>query len=371
MYGALVESYSERDLTFPSDGLHAFAGVLSALSQQLGNSRMFYGIPAAVFDWALLWQSLDELTRRPCFPSWAWVGVRGRLMLPSPYGLEIDHDWLLQRTWIDWYIICQPGATLVPIWDPDRDDTSVTQREQAKENKMDEDESRGTEIEGEGGEEEFEDEDETEDDEEYEELCPTYASPSSASLHGRLDVLLPDTFPQMPQDSKLPTAHHQRFSYPDGTLYFTTLSLRLQIDHQFLHDSEGRKCGVLLGPTLLPESSSPERYEILILSWASPGTTGAHHGFTKELDTEYRASDEARSEGGGAGVQWEPLAGGWHAWAYLNVLVVRPSELGGRSQQQDRSDNVLLERVGIGLLHVRALDQVYEDRPRWRKVWLY
>ncbi|OCL11405.1 hypothetical protein AOQ84DRAFT_264369, partial [Glonium stellatum] len=73
-YGDLVGSYSERNLTFPSDGLHAFAGVLSALSEHLGKSKMFYGVPAAAFDWGLLWQGIDELTRRSCFPSWTWVG---------------------------------------------------------------------------------------------------------------------------------------------------------------------------------------------------------------------------------------------------------------------------------------------------------
>ncbi|KAF2841389.1 HET-domain-containing protein [Patellaria atrata CBS 101060] len=363
-YGALVEPYSERNLTFPSDGLHAFAGVLSALNEHLSNSRLFYGIPAAVFDWGLLWETVGDLTRRPCFPSWSWVGVKSRLLLPSPCGIEVDHNWLLRRTWIDWYIFCLPEAILIPVWDPERDKTQVTKFEEADANRVEDDGSGSDELE----EDERGNMSEGDAEDDYEEPCPTYGSPSAASLYGRLDILLPNTWAVNPRDGTSITTYREQLSYPDGTLHFETLSIRLQIDRQFLLDPQGRKCGVLKGSLLPPVSPNPEEHQILILSWASPGTTGGGHVYTKDLDTEYHVSDEAISEGGGADVQWEPLVGEWHAWAYMNVLVVRPTE---KSQQQEDIEDILLERVGVGLLHVRVLDQMSEEKLRWRKVWLY
>lgn len=110
-YTELVNTYSQRKLTFASDILKAFAGMFAVLEEHFQGTTV-HGLPAAVISHALLWSPGARLPRRgtslstnltsptgdpdPNFPSWSWVGwdgpveyrlfehAQGEIVLPTP-----------------------------------------------------------------------------------------------------------------------------------------------------------------------------------------------------------------------------------------------------------------------------------------------
>ena len=83
-YFTLVQDYCTRELTFPGDALHAFAGVTKTLSRVFPGG-FHYGLPEMFFDVSLLWFRREEsrCTRRfalntqgstHTLPSWSWMG---------------------------------------------------------------------------------------------------------------------------------------------------------------------------------------------------------------------------------------------------------------------------------------------------------
>ncbi|PQE09179.1 heterokaryon incompatibility protein [Rutstroemia sp. NJR-2017a BBW] len=132
MYFRAVETHTGRMLTYPSDILNALAGVLATQSRMM-DCEIFQGLPAAIFDIAILWQPSGEaeMRRREGFPSWSWAGWEGKVawrgdtMEMSSYGLwqsseELERKmitgWVRERTWIDWRR--WDGKRLVPVWVP-------------------------------------------------------------------------------------------------------------------------------------------------------------------------------------------------------------------------------------------------------------
>lgn len=75
MYALAVEDYSARSLSFDSDALNAFAGIMDYL-RPIMRSGYVYGLPESELDEALLWQPMGLMKRRvlsdsgsPLFPS--------------------------------------------------------------------------------------------------------------------------------------------------------------------------------------------------------------------------------------------------------------------------------------------------------------
>ncbi|KAF2188869.1 hypothetical protein K469DRAFT_724234 [Zopfia rhizophila CBS 207.26] len=64
IYESLVKWYSPRALTYPSDSLHAFARILSAIRDAFG-WRFANAIPENMFDLALLWRPTYSIKMRP------------------------------------------------------------------------------------------------------------------------------------------------------------------------------------------------------------------------------------------------------------------------------------------------------------------
>ncbi|KAI9717917.1 MAG: hypothetical protein M1812_004444 [Candelaria pacifica] len=91
-YISAVQLYTQRKLTLESDILRAFEGVANVLERHMETSFL-YGLPESMLDYALLWESTQQLRRRPNFPSWSWAGWVGEVQwnVPPP------------RTWIAWY----------------------------------------------------------------------------------------------------------------------------------------------------------------------------------------------------------------------------------------------------------------------------
>jgi hypothetical protein len=87
-YAALVDEYSRRDLTFDSDSIDAFAGILSYL-EPFFRGEFLFGLPITEMENALLWIPTREMQRRthpetgkPIFPTWSWAGWHGKV---EPY----------------------------------------------------------------------------------------------------------------------------------------------------------------------------------------------------------------------------------------------------------------------------------------------
>lgn len=73
-YKTSLAIYLRRHMTFDSDALPAFSGVIKVLSRSLG--EFHFGLPKAHFSRSLLWDSGQRsgLKRRPEYPSWSWAG---------------------------------------------------------------------------------------------------------------------------------------------------------------------------------------------------------------------------------------------------------------------------------------------------------
>lgn len=92
-YMRLVENYSRRELTFPSDVLKAFSGLASEL-QRYASSGLVNGLLMHRFHQTLLWApdaQIKSLRRRTecfktAFPSWSWVGWKGPVSIPGEAG---------------------------------------------------------------------------------------------------------------------------------------------------------------------------------------------------------------------------------------------------------------------------------------------
>ena len=83
-YARLVEQYNVRSLTYDSDVLSAFLGVMTQMCY--GFPAGFYGgLPEFYFTVCLLWQPGGGLRPRSaqagCAPSWSWLGWSGKLDL--------------------------------------------------------------------------------------------------------------------------------------------------------------------------------------------------------------------------------------------------------------------------------------------------
>jgi hypothetical protein len=97
-YTDAVEGYSYRKFSFPSDAMDAFLGMGKIIEFYL-KSRLYYGIPIAAFDWALLWTTPLSAVRCNDLPSWSWSAWTGR----KSKSLEEIADVLIFHTWIIWH----------------------------------------------------------------------------------------------------------------------------------------------------------------------------------------------------------------------------------------------------------------------------
>ena len=139
-YMTAVETYTGRNLSLAGDILDAFGGV-SQLMEWYLCSHFHFGLPVSHLDLALLWKPLAGKSRRTnlppsCrghgrddveFPSWAWCGWMDSGDPGKGAGVVYDteflggflsdiRDWLLNHTWIVWYVRDQEGNPR-PLWE--------------------------------------------------------------------------------------------------------------------------------------------------------------------------------------------------------------------------------------------------------------
>jgi len=110
LYRKLVQRYSQRLLTYESNGLDAFKGFLNAFETNNGQ-RFLWALPTSFLSNALTWSGEDIMQRRQVkctvsvyeegscaatitscpFPSWSWVGWVGEIGLASSHAI-LDAD---------------------------------------------------------------------------------------------------------------------------------------------------------------------------------------------------------------------------------------------------------------------------------------
>lgn len=108
IYKDLLQEYTKRDLTYSSDAIYAFDGVLRSLESSSA-CTFHYGLPTCVFDWALCFLYMKQpppISRRPGFPSWSWAGRKGEVFYD---GLSPTDTWICNYTWIVWF--CRDEGT--------------------------------------------------------------------------------------------------------------------------------------------------------------------------------------------------------------------------------------------------------------------
>jgi hypothetical protein len=397
-YTQTVGAYTMRQLTYPSDILNAFAGIEKAMASSMASTRMFYAMPAVAFDWAILWTGhlmLRNLKRLSRFPSWAWVGWQGDIMMAGDTSSSPDQHWLLERTWIEWYITLENGETVL-MWDPGRDKSIIStlitssldptsdglQGAWSDIRPQKESSVSDTEIEGEGSNIEEDDTGDESDEEDDEDICPTYGSPSPNNPYGRnLKPQLLSALPERPDSMQRKPSH--RSCFPPGTLVFSTIVARFIIESTSpsatgsfifkIRDSADRICGFIWDDLerTAPAKPMQQAREILLLSQASPGTSYVIHGEEVGFADEYRQR-RTREEAleallRGMELDGEDILNEWHSWDFFNVMLpVRIHE-----KEESRGDELCVyERDGFGFLHKNALAHALHPKPCWRMVRL-
>ena len=90
-YTKVIEEYTHREISYESDVLNAFAGLLHIFSRFF-RCKTLLGLPESLLDVALLWKPTRQLQRRSGFPSWSWAGWVGRVAYDEPFTLTRKMD---------------------------------------------------------------------------------------------------------------------------------------------------------------------------------------------------------------------------------------------------------------------------------------
>ncbi|KAH7305053.1 hypothetical protein BKA65DRAFT_560260 [Rhexocercosporidium sp. MPI-PUGE-AT-0058] len=110
-YERLVQAYLRRTLSFESDIIRAFQGVLRAMEQRR-KLNFFVGMPIEYLDSSLLWAPRRQTKRRPGFASFSWAGWTEEAIWPAQDGvphpfisftLADNKQWYLNNTYIEWH----------------------------------------------------------------------------------------------------------------------------------------------------------------------------------------------------------------------------------------------------------------------------
>lgn len=120
IYQNLLREYTKRDLTYSSDAINAFNGILRSLESS-SKCSFHYGLPTCVFDWALSFLYMEQPplgSRRPGFPSWSWAGRKGEVFY---LWARVTDTWISHHTWIVWFCKDESTGQIEPVrpWETD------------------------------------------------------------------------------------------------------------------------------------------------------------------------------------------------------------------------------------------------------------
>ena len=323
--GSLYE-YSSRQLTYDSDVLNAFAGVLGVLCERMSNGRNpelehAYGLPTYVFDWAILWEPNISVHRKSNgWPSWSWCGWTGTIsMALTSMDVPQLEDWLCNHTWIKWIIYDLNGQALMQI-----PSESTYQRVKQVNNRF--------------------------------QHFHNHVQISPAPVP-KVQALIPFSSSTSSPSTTNTYSH---------LLHFTTLSLSLHLmsashlvhdpassssrSYIMYHSSTSQTSipyGTIRINTTWHHDPNPERtYEFLVLSEAPRKLVVKNEFPPRELKSGYESE---------VGAEWA---------AYFVMLIERDSQ-----------NEEVAERVGLGVVYREAIDMAFRNEigssgAEWKEIWL-
>ncbi|KPI42245.1 uncharacterized protein AB675_9647 [Cyphellophora attinorum] len=109
-WGTKLNLYSCRDMTYQTDAIRAFSGILQRLLT-IYPKGFFWGLPYEDFDWALTWAASATVSRREGFPSWSWAGWKGVVFFGQPLDVTQTRR---TPTWLQ--ISRFEAGNLVPVY---------------------------------------------------------------------------------------------------------------------------------------------------------------------------------------------------------------------------------------------------------------
>lgn len=105
-YYQAVSGFSARELTFQSDLINAFQGILKSFGLKIdGLDNVFHwGLPTCAFDQAICWQTDSHCPslRRPEYPSWSWLGWRQKVFWVQEHRTTNMQDRTSIMLWYQW-----------------------------------------------------------------------------------------------------------------------------------------------------------------------------------------------------------------------------------------------------------------------------
>lgn len=312
-YEDLVQAYSGRFFTFPNDVIDAFTSLQLSVLPSLGGTRSFHGSLSGLFDRHLLWSrsygSHEKLIRRSGTPSWSWMGWENEIVFPGYSGLL----WLLERTWVDWYVTEDEG--LIPIFDPVRDACLEPSAGLGR----------------------------------FSENTIHYGTPSPDNMFGRKVVTSP--LPNRPPSA---TPELNR-TIPSSCLVFTTVFVTYIItlvarngDNNdlctIIQDTEGAKCGFvfdLYETDNMKLQGDTQKIDLVLISYAAV-VPGNKCDVLHDAPARYSFFGRSTSNP-----------------EVFNVMLIL----------QTQSDGEIYERICLGILHVNALSEGL-NQPSWKQICL-
>ncbi|RSL69976.1 hypothetical protein CEP54_001941 [Fusarium duplospermum] len=262
-YESLVKQYTRRSLTYPSDSLNAFVGILSAVQNSFG-WRFASALPENLFDFALLWS-----------PMW-----QGRLRPREPVGSACKSPTWCWTAWEDDI-----------YWDPWRLDSYVGKRVTLKS--------------------------EVEDFIIVDKAGPSpHASELAALIEGSTDHALIFEAPSLAVDiytiSSPRPELSSTLSRPFSDSFTNTLRGQL-----WIYDAAGHHCGTLRGfASWQPCSDSVYEFILLSRSDQDKVTQADVEGYRDRLPLEYPSANEYYEE------VFDTSIYQYKSWCALNILLV-------------------------------------------------
>ncbi|KAJ4187001.1 hypothetical protein NW767_012492, partial [Fusarium falciforme] len=101
-YLTFLGTYLERKLSYDSDILNAFAGIINDATE--GGMATFFGLTKEYFGLGMLWKHSTWATRRSGFPSWSWAGWKGSIVQHDLGKYSSEEIWVHRNSWIHWYV---------------------------------------------------------------------------------------------------------------------------------------------------------------------------------------------------------------------------------------------------------------------------
>ncbi|RTE74076.1 hypothetical protein BHE90_011484 [Fusarium euwallaceae] len=313
VYESLVKQYTRRSLTYPSDSLNAFVGILSALRDSF-EWRFASALPENLFDFALLWS-----------PMW-----QGRLRPKEPLGSACKSPTWCWTAWED-----------DMYWDPWRIDSYVGKRVTLKSEVKDfiiVDKARARNIVREDQSLGYALSDPSPAILEASELAAlTECSTDHALVFEALSLGVDIYIISSPRPESSST-----LSRPFSDSFKNTLRGQL-----WIYDAARHHCGTLRGfPSWQPHPDSIYEFILLSRSDQDKVTQADVDGYRDHLPLEYPSADEYYEE------VFDTSIYPYKSWCALNILLV-----------ERKGD--LSQRIAVGQLHADAWDSTSQKMNRF------